>query len=85
MEPYRCSTEARSHLPRQRRRWGGLRIAAVSLSAWGTLQQHPRRGLCQGFRELERAVGPLTPHRLILFALLKYLRENQRCLTKYKS
>jgi len=29
------AAEARAHLPRQKRRWGGLRIAAVSLSAWG--------------------------------------------------
>ena len=24
-----------AHLPRQKRRWGGLRVAAVSRSAWG--------------------------------------------------
>ena len=29
------AAETGAHLPRQKRRWGGLRIVAVSLSAWG--------------------------------------------------
>jgi hypothetical protein len=36
------AAETGAQLPRQRRRWGGLRIAAVSLSDWGNV-----RGLCR--------------------------------------
>ena len=35
------AAEARAHLPRQERRWGGLRIAGVRLSAWGTRRPGP--------------------------------------------
>jgi hypothetical protein len=38
------AAEAGSHLPRQRRRWGGLRIAAVSLSAWVNPAEGPPPG-----------------------------------------
>lgn len=37
------AAETRAHLLRQERRWGGLRIAAVSLTAWVNLAAPPPR------------------------------------------
>jgi hypothetical protein len=38
------AAEARAHLPRQERRWGGLRIAAVRLSSTREAARHRLRG-----------------------------------------
>ena len=38
------AAEARAHLPRQERRWGGLRIAAVRLSSTREVDRHRLRG-----------------------------------------